>query len=123
MNYNTKHEKVAKIIARTTFENFIESLAAIEYNLCLPIQEPAKCLVPLEANFQLPNVFLKTKLNFKSDKILSNDAMKANWNTEIAKVCDFLENIELEVFEERKELMCDEKNLEELIKWRQGTNI
>lgn len=122
MDYKSKHGNITKIISRTTFENFIESLAAIEYNLSIPIQEPSKCLVPLEANFQLPNIFLKTKLNFKSDKILNNDSMKANWNKEIDKIVEFLDGIELEVEEEDEEVDCLEKELEEMIRWRQGTN-
>ena len=47
--------------------------------------------------------------------------MKANWNKEIDKIIDFLDNIDLEEINEREEPSCDEKLLEELIRWRQGT--
>lgn len=122
MDHRSKHENIAKIISQTTLENFLESLSAVEYNMCHLVQEAPKCLVPLEANFQLPNVFLKTKLNFKSEKLLTGDAIKANWNSEVSKISDFLEEIELEEYEMKVEKECNEKGIEELIRWRYGMN-
>lgn len=116
MNLNQKHEKFTKIISYTTPENFLESLTAIEYNLHQPAEE-SKSLAPNEANFQLPNVFLKTRNNFEIEKLLGKSNLEDNWNAKIDKAIEFLDRIELDQKEFEEPGVFDDKILETLIKY------
>lgn len=118
MNYRQKHEKLIQILSETSFENFLESLSAIEYNLFLNSNEDSKCIVPLKADFQLPNVFLKTRKNFKVEKIFSNLGLKANWNKEVDMALEILDTIDLNTDQDCRVVDTDEKLLEKMIKCR-----
>lgn len=119
MNYRQKHENFVKTIQYAVPENFLESLSAIEYNLLHPSSEATKCLVPKEANFQLPNIFLKTRNSFAVEKLFGKSRRDDNFNAELDKIIDVLDQIEFKQPANLKNLLFDEKILEILIKYRQ----
>lgn len=61
--------------------------------------EPSVAFIPAEANFQLPNIFLRTRKIPECTKFFTKHANKDEYNNELAKVLeDFIfENDELEV--------------------------
>lgn len=118
MNFSQKHERLAKIISYTTPENFLESLSAIEYSLLLPSSEEVMSLVPNEANFQLPNIFLKTRNNFEVEKLFGKSRPDDNWNSKIDKLIGLIDQIELKQDHPSENGDFDEKTLEVLIKHR-----
>lgn len=117
MDYTQKHERIAKIISQTRLENLMESLSSIEYNLHQPIKV-SKSVVPLEANFQFPEMFLKTLNSFEVEKIFGKSDHKDNWNVNLNEMIDFLDNIEFSGEVENEPLEYDEKTLQTLIKNR-----
>lgn len=118
MNYTQKHDKLARTIYYTTPENFLDSLSSIEYSLLLPPAETAKSLVPNEPNFQLPNVFLKTRSNFLVEKLFRRNRPEDDFSEEIGRLLKILDEIEVEQATPQEGNPFDEKVLEILIKYR-----
>lgn len=118
MSLRSKHEKIAKILSFTSLENFIENLSSIEYTLQSLTQEPQESIVPLEANFQIPNVFLKTKKSFKVEKLFLEKELSGEWNDQLDKAIEFFSGIELDIPETDEAHKLDERLLERLLRWR-----
>lgn len=120
MSYTQRHDQITKIIEKTYPENLLESLSAIEYTLLHSTVEEGKALAPLEANFQLPNVFLRTRNSFDTERLFLNSRLENNWNAKLDRIIELLDQIEVEGAETQQEEPVDEKMLEKLIKWRSG---
>lgn len=121
MSLKGKHERIVKILSSTTLENFIESLSSIEYGLQSFSPEPQESIVPLEANFQIPNVFLKTKKSFKVEKLFLEKELGGEWNQQLDRAIEFFDSIELGTPETNEAHSFDVKLLERLLEWRNGT--
>lgn len=120
MDFQAKHLKILKSIQMATLKNFLECLSSVEYTLetCNPAL--LKAIVPLEANFQLPNIFLKTKKAFKIENLFSDKNLAADWNDELATAILYIDNIELECSGNNKDPEVDILQLESMLKWRNG---
>lgn len=103
--YKAQHEKFIKIVAGATPERLIEALSGAE-NRLPPIDENV-VLVPLEANFQLPNVFLNTRRINKVEKLFAEHGHAAPRSRAAERIIGWLDEIQFEYEEER------EVNLEE----------
>lgn len=123
MNYRAKHEKFAKTISTLTKDTLIDNLSSLEYAMLLPAEEEPRFWVPREANFQLPNVFLRTKIDPQAEKLLTQPGQNVDWKDNIDRLVGHLDDIQLEdeEGEESEEAPEDEELLEALIKMRYGT--
>lgn len=119
MNFKAKHEKIMKSLSNTNFENFIEKLSSIEYILETTSNTTEKALVPMEANFQLPNTFLKSRPNFKLENLFSNSNKENNWDEALDASIAFLDEIQFDMKIEKKSVT-DVELLERMICWRNG---
>jgi len=62
MDYSSKINTINKELGSMTYDTLLERMEIIEYSIKSASGQGSKTvLVPREANFQLPNVFLKTK--------------------------------------------------------------
>ncbi|KAI4292519.1 hypothetical protein PAPHI01_1793 [Pancytospora philotis] len=121
MNYRIKHEKFAQSIAGAAKETLVDSLAAIEYCLQTQNGDELKFLVPREANFQLPNVFLRTRMDPGAEKLLAQHACRADWDSSIDALVEQLDEIEFEDgAPEDSEIEGREELLESLIRVHSG---
>jgi len=118
MSFKQKHEKFARTIHYTIPENFLDSLSTMEYALLLSSSETPKCLVPNEANFQLPNIFLKTRSSSAVEKLFSKSRCEDNFNAELDAMIEFIDQIEFDRPPQPESNPLDEKTLEILIKHR-----
>ena len=121
MNYKGKHEKFIQILSSATKETLIERLSSLEYNLQLPTNdEEPQSYVPLEPNFQLPNVFLKTLRNNRVEKLFAeNRDAGVDWDESIARAIEYLDELEFEAPEaDNGDDVYDSDALEALIKSR-----
>lgn len=123
MNLKAKDEKILKTLAPVKPEKFLECLSVVEYNLQTTPIETSRIIAPQEANFQLPNVFLKTRTVFKAEGILSNNEFSANWNDKLDQAIKFLDSIDLSPIDESKTEDLDSKILESLLCYRNGKSI
>lgn len=121
MQERQKHEQIGRIVSQANPENFMESLSGIEYHLLQAPNEEQKSLVPTEANFQLPEIFLRIKNTFEIEKIFLKSRLENNWNHRLDKIIEKLNQIELEQPVTEKKSIFDEKVLETMIRWRYGT--
>lgn len=120
MSLKEKHERIVKALSLTSLENFIESLSSIEYTLQSITSEPQRSVAPLEANFQIPNVFLKTKKSFKVEKLFLDGEAGGEWNESLDGAIEFLDGIKLCVTESNEADVPDGKLLEKMLMWRNG---
>jgi len=118
MNFQAKHSKILKGISSASLENFLECVSSVEYTLQTCNPDLQKAIVPLEANFQIPNILLKTKKCFKVENLFAEKNLSADWNDRLDYAICFIDNIELECEEESQDLELDIKLLENLIRWR-----
>ncbi|KAM0679871.1 hypothetical protein GINT2_002043 [Glugoides intestinalis] len=123
MSYTQRHDQITKIIEKIYPENLLESLSAIEYTLVHSTVEEGKALAPLEANFQLPNSFLRTRNSFDTERLFVNNNLENNWNSRLDRLIELLDDIEIEGTLMSQEEPIDEKMLEKLIKWRSGSQV
>ena len=114
--FRIKHERIAQCIDGAPMETFIEHLLALESILHVPAATMGDALVPAEANFQLPNVFLRTKANPKVERILEQRTPAVDMTAHINKVCDLLDELEWESVGRAEA----DKDLEALIRLRTG---
>lgn len=120
MSLQAKHEKLQKEIASVSLDNFIEKLSSIEYLLQTSSTEPNKALVPQEPNFQLPNVFLKTKKLFKAENLFTDKSLIGNWNEQFDRIIKFIDNIKFDVEEKDLKIKNERNLIDEMIAWRNG---
>ncbi|ORD94698.1 hypothetical protein ECANGB1_131 [Enterospora canceri] len=71
------HEKLSSLLDNIEYSNMLDSFTTIIYNLQQEDKNDGKLLIPLEANFQLPNQFLGVKTNMAAERFLS-EANKLN---------------------------------------------
>lgn len=122
MNYKNSHGKIVKCLESLTIQNCIENLSSLEYIMQNEVQDSQVALVPQEANFQLPNIFLKTKMNPKAEKLFSENKAFLDWDDSLEKAINFLLEIEIQmVSDSQNENIHDEKILEALIRSRFGS--
>ncbi|ADM11805.1 uncharacterized protein Eint_070410 [Encephalitozoon intestinalis ATCC 50506] len=98
MNIKSKYDKVVKALSirqvdlwavpklMTPLENSFQTEA---------IGDEEICIVPKEANFQLPNIFLRTRLNPECQKLIDSSKSSENWNDIIEGVIEMLEEADL----------------------------
>lgn len=96
MNYKSKHEKFIRFLAGMSKETFIEGLSSLEYNLQMPVNEELRSFVPLEPNFQIPNVFLKIQRNNKVEKMFAANNCTVNWDAQIDAAIEYLDDIQFD---------------------------
>jgi hypothetical protein len=98
MNYRRKHEKFIQVLSSASKETLIERLSSLEHNLQTPAGEEApQSYVPLEPNFQLPNVFLKTLANNRVEKLFAeNQGSTEGWNEQIDAAIEYLDELQFE---------------------------
>ncbi|EOB14454.1 hypothetical protein NBO_27g0011 [Nosema bombycis CQ1] len=97
MSLKARIEKINRIItAQKSTTDIIENLKPLEHLITEGLDnDQESCLYPNEPNFQLPNVFLKTKISSElKNYIKSNDGV-SNFTTSIDLVLDKLESFEL----------------------------
>ncbi|KAG5858626.1 DUF5100 domain-containing protein [Encephalitozoon hellem] len=100
MNIKSKYNKVMKaltirqrdlwLVPRliTPLENSFQAEA---------INDEEVCIVPKEANFQLPNVFLSTGQNPEHQKLIGAVRGSEDWNDIIEEAIEALEEIDLSI--------------------------
>ena len=103
-------------------ENFLEKLNSLQLMTDLSIEEKATALIPQEANFQLPNIFLKSKINNKLENIFYQSKPLPDYSTSVDYAIDYLNEIIIEdVPDSNLEQEYDEKLLEQMVRMRFGT--
>lgn len=120
--YKNKHYKILKGVEKMNIQNFIEELSSIEYVLQNKIVEADAILVPQEANFQLPNTFLKTKIGNKVQSLFKDSPAAPDRDNNIDDAIEFLNEIEIQDIQEINENECfNMQILEKLVRARFGT--
>lgn len=95
MNIEDKLEKIINIMQIDDIEQIPEVIKTLETYYNLPLSDSLSAFVPTEANFQLPNVFLRTKKLPECEKfILKNHSSKLSLKFE--EIIKFLEGVEIE---------------------------
>jgi len=94
--YRAQHEKFIKLIAGTTAEKLVETLSGLEHSLPPGIEEEGAVLVPLEANFQLPNVFLNTRRINRVEKLFAGHGRSVGQSRAAEQVVAWLDEIQFE---------------------------
>ncbi|KAI5168598.1 hypothetical protein PAEPH01_0264 [Pancytospora epiphaga] len=118
-NYKALHEKFIKITTGVTPERFIEVISRIENRLSITSELENIAIVPLEANFQLPNVFLNTRRINKVEKLFSDHGSDENQREKIDQIIGWLDNIQFEYEEEQRVSPEGDKHiLSALLKYR-----
>lgn len=116
-----KHSKILKILNSLTPPSLMEGLSHMEYILLNDPETQGLGLVPQEANFQLPNIFLKSKINSKVEKLLKETKKSLGWDSSLDAAIDFLGEVEVvDALEEDLNPEFSEEVLEELLKARHG---
>ncbi|CAD25579.1 hypothetical protein [Encephalitozoon cuniculi GB-M1] len=100
MNIKSKYGKVIKALSirqsdlwlvprlMTPLENSFQTEA---------IDDEEVCIVPKEANFQLPNVFLRTGQNPEYQKLVDGGMPSSDWDDVIEETIEMLEEIDLSI--------------------------
>lgn len=120
MTFVNKHTNVLKTLLSANLDNFIESLSSIEYTLQTSQVQSNISLAPVVANFQIPNLLLKTKNTFKTEKVFSDKNSNIVSNINLQKVMSFIDNIEFEACLDKKNIIYDEELLKSLLKFHNG---
>ncbi|AFN83293.1 hypothetical protein EROM_070420 [Encephalitozoon romaleae SJ-2008] len=126
MSIKSKYNKVMKALTIrqndlwllpkliTPLENSFQSEA---------INDEEICIVPCEANFQLPNIFLKTGLNPEYQKLIDTSGCSEDWNDIIEEAIEALEEIDLSSINHNimtKKCLVDQDTLNRLVFERYG---
>lgn len=126
MNIKSKYNKVMKVLTIrqndlwlvprliTPLENSFQSEA---------INDEEICIVPREANFQLPNIFLRTGVNPEYQKLIDTSGCNEDWNDIIEETIEALEEIDLSVTNHNtmtKKCLVDQDTLNRLVFERYG---
>ena len=122
MNYKSKHSRLIRAVEGVNIKNCIEELAALEHILQAKTEEDNTVLMPLEANFQLPNVFLKTKINNKVQRLFDSCPSSPQNDLSLEEVIEFLSDIEIYDVPNIQIGCFDESILEDLIRFRFSTS-
>lgn len=96
MNRKDLHKKINSMIEGLTFDNMLEQINNIEYQLMQMQTKTDKVIIPTKANFQLPNQFLCLKPNATMDALFTNsNHLKIN-NEKIDEVIEYLDEIDVD---------------------------
>lgn len=96
MEFKKKLEKINKLLSFTNKNNFIEQLNNLEYNFNFE-DNSNLAYIPLEANFQLPNTFLKSAISNSVKHLFeSENSFQTNWNKQIDMAIEYFDFIEFD---------------------------
>lgn len=123
MSIKSKIDKLNRIISsQKSTEQFIENLKPLELYFTDSVDNDSEqCIYPNEPNFQIPNVFLKTKKSSELKKFIKTNNGSADFSVAIDQILDDLENFDLvesQSTEEKEKV--DEEVLQFLINNRKG---
>lgn len=126
MNIKNKYEKTIKalLISQKDMWNLQEHISPLEISFQTePITEQEVCIAPNEPNFQLPNVFLKSKKNPLCQKLIDTNASTTQWNKTLDEILALLDEIDFvnETTQIKSDkITVDSKILENILKIRYG---
>lgn len=98
MNIKAKYNKVIKVLAIRQSElwNITRLILPLENSFKTEeLTEDEVCIVPTEPNFQLPNVFLRTKKNPSYQKFIDANRSNVEWNQTVDEIVETLDEIDL----------------------------
>ncbi|KAF9764364.1 hypothetical protein NGRA_0620 [Nosema granulosis] len=103
MSIKSKMDKLNRIItSQTSTKHFIENMKPLEiYFTESDDNNVDQCFYPNEPNFQIPNVFLRTKTSSEIKKFIKSNNGKSDFSSSIDQILDDLESFDL--IEEREE--------------------
>ncbi|KAI5149064.1 hypothetical protein ENBRE01_0674 [Enteropsectra breve] len=94
MEREKRHKKFERVLKATALQNFQKSVKFV----CNIAKQPAcrqdTICTANEANFQLPNVFLRTKENFKLETVFANNNEPVDWIDNVKELIDFINEIQ-----------------------------
>ncbi|KAH9411920.1 hypothetical protein HK407_02g03650 [Ordospora pajunii] len=98
MNMKSKYSKVIKTlsICQEDIWSALKMLAPLENSFHTEtVNDEEACIVPNEANFQLPNVFLRTAPNPGYQKLVNCSVDAVEWNKTVDEVAEMFEEMEI----------------------------
>lgn len=123
MSIRARYEKIAKALGvrQQDLWHITRQILPLENSFQTePIADEEVCVVPAEPNFQLPNVFLRTKKNPACQKLVDSSRSDVEWNQTLDATLEALEEIDISAGrEEFKSTKCavDPGVLSEMV-WR-----
>jgi hypothetical protein len=130
MDIESKYEKMENILNIKFHElfEFPEKVSALDLYTQMNEIDKIVAFVPAEANFQIPNVFLRTKKVPECEQFLKGNStslddrdLLVSWNTKIDECLNILETFEISEWSagpENEIVKFDEKNVEKMLKDR-----
>lgn len=117
----TYSENIKKLRKACNFDlldakQIIDNLYALQ-SYFFEVEKEDLCYVPMEPNFQIPNVFLKTALNTACKKFITENTELNDYTDQISLIIEELDSFSfLDEKNEQKEIVsCDQNILDELI--------
>lgn len=95
MNIESKLEKLINIMQTENIDRIPEILKTLETYYNTPVTDVLCAIVPKQANFQLPNIFLRTKMMPECEKFLSKHNGNAS-KIKFMEIMKILEGVEIE---------------------------
>lgn len=112
MSIKSKMDKLNRIISsQKSTDQFVENMKPLELYFTDSVDNDSEqCIYPNEPNFQIPNIFLKTKMSSELKKFIKTNNGNSDFSTAIDKILDDLESFELSDSQnaEEKEKVKDE---------------
>lgn len=126
MNIKAKYNKAVKALTMHQSElwNTVKMMLPLENSFQTEgVSDEEMCIVPTEPNFQLPNVFLRTRKSPGCQKVIDNNRSDVEWNQTIDGVVEFFEGIDLPGMVDGADVrkcVIDRKVLGEMLRRRYG---
>ncbi len=98
MNMKSKYNKVIKTlsICQEDIWSALKMIVPLEKSFHTEtVDDEEVCVVPNEANFQLPNVFLRTAPNPGYQKLINCNVNAVEWNKVVDEVLEMFEEMEI----------------------------